>query len=151
MEISDYLTRQRVVIVTSTTKADVLAELAAVLAASDGGAKKQDIEKAIWQREEMMSTGIGHGLAIPHVRMKQLNATTMAVGVSKAGIDDYVSLDDRPVHILVLIAAPEGQHEIYIRLLAEVTEVLKQEPLRRAIVEADDAAGVYAILTGAKK
>lgn len=150
MKLSEYLTPQRVTILNASTKADALGELVAVLADTNIGVGRKELEEAVWQREEMMSTGIGHGLGIPHVRMLGLTATAMAVGVSRTGIADYASLDNQPVHILVLIAAPQGQHETYIRLLAEATEVLKHDDLRQAIVKAGDPEEVYRILTGEK-
>jgi len=150
MEISEYLTPQRITILDGATKASALAELAGLLAGGDLGVTQQQLERAIWQREEMMSTGIGHGLGIPHVRMRELKTIAMAVGVSQGGIRDYPSLDEKPVYIIVLIAAPEGQHEAYIRLLAEATEVLKHDELRQAVVQAENPQQVYDILTGAK-
>lgn len=150
MNLADYLTPQMVAVVSGSTKAEALQELIAVLTDADVGVGPEEIERAVRQREEMMSTGIGHGLGIPHVRMAGLTRTAMAVGVSKAGIADYASLDDRPVHIIVLIAAPEGQHEIYIRLLAEVTEVLKQQELRLKIIQAETPQQIYEILTSRK-
>ena len=97
-----------------------------------------------------MSTGIGHGLAIPHVRMKDVKAAAMGVGISRSGITDYQSLDGKPVHIIVLIVAPEGQHETYIRLLAQAADVFRHEDLRRATIEAEDTAESYRILTRGK-
>ncbi len=150
MELSDYLTLQRVIILDATTKSDALDELASVLIETDIGVSKDELVSAIWEREEMMSTGIGHGLAIPHVRMEGLSDTVMGVGISRNGISDYSGLDDKPVSIIVLIGAPLGQHEIYIRLLAKVTEVLKHSELRDGIVEAETTEEIYSILTGAE-
>ena len=70
---------------------------------------QKQLQDAITEREEMMSTGIGHGLAIPHVRLPGLKVPSMAVAICPSGINDYESLDGKPVYILVLIAAPQGQ------------------------------------------
>lgn len=150
MELSEYLTPQRVAILNGSTKTDALQELVGVLVDSNVGVGREELRRAVWQREEMMSTGIGHGLAIPHVRMPGLTTTAMAVGISRNGISDYAGLDDQPVYIIVLIAAPQGQHEIYIRLLAKVTDVLRHSDLRQAIIIAEDAAEIYGILTETK-
>ena len=150
MKISDYLTLEHVVILTAATKVDTLNEL--VSAANDFSESigAEELSRAIWEREKMMSTGIGQGLGIPHVRIAGLDDAAMAVGVSRNGIADYESLDNKPVHIIVLIAAPQGKHEIYIRLLAQVANILKQDDVRKAIAEADDPAEVYRILTEGK-
>jgi mannitol/fructose-specific phosphotransferase system IIA component (Ntr-type) len=150
MELSEYLTPQRVAILNGSTKADALEELVGVLVDSNVGVGREELRRTIWQREKMMSTGIGHGLAIPHVRMPGLTTTAMAVGVSRNGISDYPGLDEQPVYIIVLIAAPQGQHEIYIRLLAKVTDVLRHSDLRQAVIMAEDAGEIYRILTETK-
>jgi len=66
---------------------------------------------------------------------------------SREGISDYESLDETPIHIIVLIAAPQGQHEAYIRLLGLVADVLKKQALRQAIVAAEDASEILRIFT----
>ena len=147
MKISDYLAPERVIFLKSTTKADALEELIQVAKDFSENITLEELRKAVWEREEMMSTGIGQGIGIPHVRLPGLEKITMAVGISRAGIADYESLDNKPVHIIVLIAVPQGQHELYIRLLAEIVGILKREDLRRAIIEAKDASEAYRLLT----
>jgi len=150
MRISDYLMLEHVVILTAATKAEALDELVSAADDFSENISQEELARAVWEREKMMSTGIGQGLGIPHVRLPGLSDAAMAVGVSRNGIADYESLDNKPVHIIVLIAAPQGKHEIYIRLLAKVANVLKQDDIRKAISETDDAAEVYRILTEGK-
>ena len=150
MEISQCLNPEHVLKLAGTTKAEALDELITILADPEAGIDRDQLNAAIWKREEMMSTGIGHGLAIPHVRMKGVKVAAMAVGISRSGIADYQSLDGKPVHIIVLIIAPEGQHEMYIRLLAQAADIFRHEDLRRAMIEAEDPAASYRILTGGK-
>ena len=148
MEISQCLKPQCVVKLAGSTKAEVLEELITVLAGSDPSVDREEISAAVWKREEMMSTGIGHGVAIPHVRMAGVATAVMAVGISRRGIADYKSLDGKMVHIIVLIAAPAGEHDTYIRLLAQAADVFRHEDLRRAMIDAKDTAESYRILTG---
>ncbi|MHC4563165.1 MAG: PTS sugar transporter subunit IIA [Planctomycetota bacterium] len=148
-ELAGYLTSDRVAILAGLTKAQAIEELVAVTAAS-GGIDAETLAREIWKREELMSTGIGNGLAIPHVRMAGISSATMAVGVSAAGISDYESLDKQPVRIVVLIAAGQGEHETYIRLLAKVADVLKEEELRQAVLDSDDPQTIHRILTEGK-
>jgi len=147
MKISDYLAPERVIFLKSTTKADALEELIQAAKNFSENITLEELRKAVWEREEMMSTGIGQGIGIPHVRLPGLEKITMAVGISREGIADYESLDNKPVHVIVLIAVPQGQHELYIRLLAEIVGILKREDIRRAIIEAKDASEAYKILT----
>ena len=150
LELAEFLTPERVILLSATTKAEALAELMDVIVACNGGVERDVLAREIAKREEMMSTGIGNKLAIPHVRMEGIDRATMAVGVSRAGIADYESLDKQPVHIVIMIAAAKGEHETYIRLLARVAEALKEAHLREEIIQADDPATVHRILTGAK-
>ena len=145
-ELTQYLTPDRVTVLTGTNKADALQELMDVLVASNG-IKADELAREVWKREELMSTGIGNGLAIPHVRLAGIKHASIAVGVSPEGLADYESLDKKPVHIVVLIVAAAGEHETYIRLLAKVADVLKEEDFRQAVVAANDPAEIHRILT----
>ncbi|MDY6914071.1 MAG: PTS sugar transporter subunit IIA [Planctomycetota bacterium] len=148
MEIREFLTPERVILLAGSTKTEVLDELADLMVRADAGINHGQLQEAIHKREKLMSTGIGHGLAIPHVRLAGLRDPLMAIGVCRDGIDDYESLDNKPVRIVILIAAPAGQHEVYIRLLAKASDVLKLEEIRRSIVESDSPEEIYRILTG---
>ena len=149
MDISRHVTPDRVVLLESERKDDALDELIAVMTASEPAIDRAALADAVRKREALMSTGVGAGLAIPHVRMAGVPNPIMAVGVRSAGIPDYESLDDQPVRILLLIAAPQGQHEAYIRLLAGVTRVLKRPEHRQAVLDAEDAERVDHVLTEA--
>jgi len=147
MKISDYLAPERVIFLKSATKADALEELIQAVKGFSEDITLEELRKAVWEREEMMSTGIGQGIGIPHVRLPGLENIIMAVGISREGITDYESLDNKPVHVVVLIIVPQGQHELYIRLLAEIIGILKREDIRKAIIEAKDTSEAYKILT----
>jgi mannitol/fructose-specific phosphotransferase system IIA component (Ntr-type) len=136
-----------VVLLSGTTKAEALGQLIDRLAQGGVGVSGEALSQAVWKREALMSTGVGQGIAVPHVRMPGVPRTTMAVGVSRRGIADYESLDGKPVHIIVLIAATEGDHEGYIRLLASTTDVLKQQELRESVVEAEKPEDIFRVLT----
>ena len=147
MKLIDYLKPDRVVMLRGTSKADALELLVSALVNTGVDVEKEELTQAVWAREQMMSTGIGNGLAVPHVRLPGLSEMAMALGVSREGIADYESLDETPIHVIVLIAAPQGEHEAYIRLLGSAADVLKKEPLRQAIIAAEDSSEVCRIFT----
>lgn len=150
LELSKYLKSQQIILPQSDTKQQVLTELATMLA-GQVGFDAEVMTKAVFEREELMSTGIGQGLAVPHVRLEGLNESAIAVAVQPSGINDYESLDSLPVTVIVLIAAPAGQHETYIRLLAQVAEVVKHDELREKVIAAasrGEADTIFNILTG---
>lgn len=83
-----------------------------------------ELRKAVFAREEVMSTGIGQGVAIPHVRVDAVKQPSVAVGIARNGID-FGTLDNEPVKIIVLFAMPAGSQRVYLGLLAQVMLALK--------------------------
>jgi len=151
MKLSECLTPQRVLLLEGANKAEALHELVAALAESGVGVGQEELEQAILKREQLLSTGIGQGIAVHHVRMPSVPRLAMAVGVSRNGIPDYGSFDDEPVRIVVMIVAPAGAHEDYIRLLAQTVEALKKPDARRAVIEAEAPEVVYRTFAEAKR
>ena len=92
-----------------------------------------------------MSTGIGGGIAIPHVRIPEVRYASVGVGISREGID-YGSLDNKPVHIMVLFATPQGADKEYLSLLAQVMAALKNRKLYNRLVACETAEDVYRVL-----
>jgi len=147
MKLSEYLSTDRVVLLTAKTKEEALHQLVEALVADGVGADRDELETAIRRREQLMSTGIGNGLAIPHVRLPGLRRAAIAIGISREGLPDYESLDGEPIRIVVMIVAPEGEHETYVRLLAKVMDAMKQTDLREAILASPDGKQAFALLT----
>jgi mannitol/fructose-specific phosphotransferase system IIA component (Ntr-type) len=146
MQLSDYLPLEHIIMLKASTKDTALAELVQLLVKADPKLDFDGLIDAIHQRENMLSTGIGQGMAIPHVRLKGVKRAAMAVGVVREGLSDYESLDKAQVHVVIMIIAPEGHHDTYIRLLAEVAEVLKEDELREAVIHAQTPEEVYNVL-----
>jgi mannitol/fructose-specific phosphotransferase system IIA component (Ntr-type) len=147
MKLKKYLKKENVFVTKGTTKVEVLKESATVCADSTGLDGKTLLD-AINHREKLMSTGIGQGLAVPHVRLAGLKHPALTVAICPDGIKDYTGMDTKPVTIVVLITAPQGQHETYIRLLAAVVEVLNQSELREKVLTAETPDDAYRILIG---
>ena len=147
MDLSAHLEPHQVVLIKGNTKKEAIEQLMDAMARDLGSVSREELADAVWKREEIMSTGIGNGLGVPHVRMEGLSQAVMAIGIHHEGIRDYESLDDEPVQVVVLIAAPQGAHETYIRLLANAAEVLKNDELRERILETKDEREIYDIFT----
>ena len=101
--------------------------------------------QAIIDRESILSTGIGLGIAVPHAKISSVQTLIAALGKTKRGIN-YGALDDQPVHIVVMIGANDAQQADYIRALARVTLLLKNEKIREAIVAAESTDKIYETL-----
>ncbi len=148
MSLTDYLTADRVVILSGRTKQEVLDELIALSCKCFPRLVREVLAEAITHRESLMSTGIGQGLAVPHARLDGVTEPMVVVGVAKDGVEGYESLDGGPIHVLLLIVAGKGQHEPYLRLLATALEVLKDPAVREAIINCPSAQEAYRTLTG---
>jgi len=102
----------------------------------------EELYAAILEREEIYSTGIGFGIALPHARTPAAKRISLSLGVFHKGID-YGSMDDKPVTIVVLIAVPEFDQDLYIRLLSRVLAFLKKE--RKEIQKATTPEEILAL------
>ena len=95
---------------------------------------KQGYKEAILAREDLSTTGIGDGIAIPHGKTKAVKNASLAAAVSKEGVD-YDALDGMPSHLFFMIAAPEGENEVHLEVLARLSTILMDEELEKAITE----------------
>ena len=92
-----------------------------------------------------MSTGIGYGIAIPHARHKSVTDFIIALGIHKKGIC-YESIDDKPVHLIFMIASPENKNREYIEIMSELSVLLKDNELKQKILSLDSEKNVYRII-----
>jgi PTS system nitrogen regulatory IIA component len=145
--IRSVLSRDRVVLMNETHKVPALRLMADVIARSARIRDRDELERAVFAREELMSTGIGFSVAVPHVRLASVTDLVMAVGVSRHDIADYDSLDGEPVRIICMVAAGTNQHAEYIRSLAAVSARLKDPVVRESVLSATSDEAVFDILT----
>ncbi|AKJ65277.1 PTS sugar transporter subunit IIA [Kiritimatiella glycovorans] len=142
------LTSERVIFPDADTKQGVLETLVEVLSTAPEIRDGDELEKAIFRREEMMSTGIGFEVGVPHVRIAGVSDLVMAVAVCPDGIPDYESLDGAPVRIVCMVAAHRDQHAGYIRTLGAISSVLKHGEARERICRAGSPEEVCRLLKG---
>jgi mannitol/fructose-specific phosphotransferase system IIA component (Ntr-type) len=96
---------------------------------------EDDILHAVREREACLSTGFGHGVAIPHARTPSLEGVRLAAGVSGAPIE-YGALDGRPVRLLFLLVGPEAMAGLQVRVLARIARLVRREYVRERLVGA---------------
>lgn len=146
VQVKNILSPDRIIFINHSTKRDSLVELANSLSAAPQVKNSAELVSEILKREELMSTAIGRGIAIPHVRLSSVTDLVMAVGICKNPINDFQPLDDVPVSILIMIAASYNQHSYYLQTLSFFSSKLKNQELREALVNAASADEVFKLL-----
>lgn len=145
--VGDVLSPERVVLMDVDKKVDALNTLIASLGEAPQVKNVEELANEIFEREKLMSTGIGFSVAVPHVRLGSVTDLVMAVGISKKDITDYAALDERPVRIICMVAARSDQHAQYLKTLGAVSSLLKADEVREALLAAPSAEAAYTILT----
>ena len=146
VQVKNILSPDRVVFITQSAKRDALTELANVLADAPQVKRGDELLSEILKREELMSTAVGRGIAIPHVRLSSVTDLVMAVGVCRTPISDFQTVDDKPVNLLIMIAAAYNQHTYYLQTISYFSAKLKSQELRDAIANAATEKEVYELL-----
>ena len=142
------LAPERVVLMEHSAKEEVLTQLVDLLAATPFVKNHDKLLTGILEREKLMSTGIGFGVGVPHVRIDSVTDLVMAVAVCKQQVADYASLDEAPVQVVCMLAARSDQHTKYIRALAAISSRLKDEASREEIIASNDQAEICNLLVG---
>jgi mannitol/fructose-specific phosphotransferase system IIA component (Ntr-type) len=129
----------------SRLKEEVLRELVDVAAKRPEVTDPEEFLQAILERERIISTGIGIGLAMPHVKIPSVKDFVLVVGRSTQGID-FDALDGHPVHIVAMIGASDRQSGEFLRVLAKLVLKLKDKSLRQRILLTPEPEGVRDVL-----
>ncbi len=146
VKVGNILSPDRIVFINHSTKQDALVALAQNLGTSPQVKNAKELEVEILKREELMSTAIGRGIAIPHVRLSSVTDLVMSVGICKNPIIDFQTIDDTPVRILIMIAAAYNQHSYYLQTLSFLSAKLKSPELREALLNTSDPMEAYNLL-----
>ncbi len=146
IQVKNILSPDRIVFISQSTKHDALVELAANLSTAPQVKFAQELESEILKREELMSTAIGRGIAIPHVRLSSVTDLVMSVGICRTPVIDFQTIDDVPVQLLIMIAAAYNQHSYYLQTLSFLSSRLKKTELRDSLLNAKTAVEAYELL-----
>ncbi len=151
LRVGDLLAPERVKVhLEGLDKESILAELVDLVTRSTGlAAQRDEIYQAVWEREEVLSTGVGGGIALPHAKIAGLSAVVMAAGVSREPVE-FGALDGGPVRLLFLVLGPETDADSQVRLLSRISRLLSGESLRERLVSAEDAERFCRILREAE-
>jgi PTS system nitrogen regulatory IIA component len=146
MDLSDILTADAIMPrLKANSKKQALLDLAGKAAAITGRSEREILE-TLMQREKLGSTGVGHGVAIPHGKLAGLDRLTAVFACLDRPID-FDALDNEPVDIMFVLLAPENAGSDHLKALARIARVLRDQQTAAKLRATDDAAAMYALLT----
>ena len=149
MRLEDYLQPEFVIgNLASESKSDVLAELVAPIKKQWPDFDAKRAHQVLLDRENLGTTGIGDGVAIPHGKMESLERIVIVVGRSLAGVS-FDALDFKPCRIFFLVLAPEHVAGLHLRILAHISRLLSDESIRRAFLSAETDEALRQVLAAA--
>lgn len=149
MLLTELLTPERVrVPLAATTKDALLEEMVAVLRDAGAVTDPSDVLRAVRAREEVLSTGIGSGVAIPHGRSAGSRALAMAAGVLSSPVE-YDALDGAPVRLVFLVVGPESVGSDHVKALGRISRLVRRDALRDRLAAATSSAEFLAVLAEA--
>jgi fructose-specific phosphotransferase system IIA component len=150
MRLSELLNTKAVTLkLSARTKREALVELVQVLENAHGFKSQGEILDRVMRREAMMTTGIGNGVAIPHGKARSVDRMAAACAVVPDGLD-FESEDGQPVYLLVLFVSPENAATLHVRVLANLSRLLKEESVRKSLREARSPEAFLAALQSAE-
>ncbi len=139
MKISDLLDTNNVIPdLSAENKEEAINNLVSSLSTRLDDETIAAVRKAVMERENIMSTGVGKGLAIPHGKCKHLSETFAAFGKLRQPVE-YNAIDGEPVVILFLLVGPESQNSVHIKMLSRISRLLNSSAFREKLLESKDA------------
>lgn len=145
--LNKLLLPEHVLVVEKSTKDQILNEMIAMLAETPQVRSKKDLAKGIFHREQLLSTGIGMGIGIPHVRLSSVKDVVIAAALVREGVEDYESLDEEAVKLIFMIVARQDQHAEHLKILSQISNRLKNKEAREELMKCEDSNSFYQLLT----
>ena len=143
MKIMDILLTDAVILdIESTGKPEVLAELSEAAARAEASLDADRLAQVLLDRENLQSSGMGDGVAIPHGKMPGLARLVASFARSRAGVD-FQSIDGQPTHLFFLLVVPEHSGGQHLKALARISRFFRDAAFRKALGEAQSREDVF--------
>ncbi|MBI5345303.1 MAG: PTS sugar transporter subunit IIA [Deltaproteobacteria bacterium] len=151
MRLSDAIREEYIITeLRASFKEEALAEMVGYLAGRMNGLDREKAIEALLAREHLGTTGIGHGVAIPHCKLKGVSEIRVSFARSGRGVD-FDSMDRMPVHLVFLIIAPENSAAAHLKILASISRLLKNQDFRERLMRALTKEEILNIIAEADK
>jgi fructose-specific phosphotransferase system IIA component len=152
MKISSFTSERLIDLdVPAAGKESVISSMVEILSRSPNLTNKDQFLRDVLAREELVTTGVGYGVAFPHAKSDAVKAVVFALGRTREGVD-FAALDGKPVRLIFLIGAPRRQEpsRIYLNLMARLSFLMKDEGNRRLLLETGSVEEVARLLDSVK-
>lgn len=147
MQISEILSQDRILSeADNSSKKSALETLSGLIASADPGLTQAEVFESLLSRERLGSTGLGHGTALPHGRLKLGNKTIAAFLHLQNGID-YDAIDQQPVDLLFALLVPEDSTDEHLQILSKLAEMFSDEDLRQRLRTEPSSDMIFNLLT----
>jgi|SRR5450432_255363 len=147
MRVIDFLKQDAIIAnLAATTKAGVLAEVAARMAALEPTIDGEQLRRVLEERELLASTAIGDGIAIPHGKLDTIGQLAGVLGRSVAGLE-FDSIDGRPTHLVFMLVAPTSSTGVHLKALARLSRLFRDADFRRRLLEAPSREDMYRVIS----
>ncbi len=151
MKVLDYLPEEVIEAdLKSDTKIGVLKELVQLLVNNHQVKDANKALEVLLEREQLGSTGIGDGVAIPHAKFNDIKTLVAAFGRSRNGVN-FGSLDNKPAHLFFLFLAPENSATLHLKILARISRLLKKTAFREGLMQAEGGKEIFQAIADEEK
>jgi len=127
------------------TKEEIIEELVDALEVGEVITNRDKVLQAVLEREKIMSTGIGDGIAIPHGKSDAVARLAAALGTQKRGVD-FEALDGEPAYVFFLLVSPANVSGPHIKALARISRLLKNDDFKKKLIDAVSAEDIMAVI-----
>jgi PTS system nitrogen regulatory IIA component len=151
MNLLDILSLESTIVdLKGESKEDIIAELVNSLVVGDSITDRDQVLQAVLDREKIMSTGIGDGIAIPHGKSAAVTKLVAAMGTQRRGVD-FDALDGEPAFVFFLLVSPANVSGPHIKALARISRLLKNDAFKKKLIEANSAEEIIATIEAAER
>ncbi len=142
MKLSDYLCESGISInFAGNSKSEVIKNLVSILSETTQLTNGEKLVEMLEERENLKTTGIGSGIAIPHCKSSNVDKVHIIIGISKEGID-FQSLDNKPANIFFLLVAPETSGSEHLKASAKIVRLFREDSIREELLSLDTSSEV---------
>lgn len=146
INIANYLDESLITFLNATTRDEALATLVKSLDSADKLPDSNAFLTAITEREDVVSTGIGMGVAIPHAKLPNFTEFFIAIGILAESVD-WNALDGMPVRLIFMIGGPDDKQTEYLQILSGLTLMIRDEEKKKKLLQERDPKAIIELFT----